>query len=52
MRPQHEAMTTSAAQELVITRIFDAPRELMWKAWTDPECVKRWWGPTGFTTRQ
>jgi uncharacterized protein YndB with AHSA1/START domain len=37
-------------QELVITRIFDAPRELVWKAWTDPELVKRWWGPKGFTT--
>ncbi len=36
-------------QELVITRIFDAPRELVWKAWTDPERVKRWWGPKGFT---
>jgi uncharacterized protein YndB with AHSA1/START domain len=36
-------------QELVITRVFDAPRELVWKAWTDPERVKRWWGPKGFT---
>lgn len=36
-------------QELVITRIFDAPRELVFKAWTEPERVKRWWGPKGFT---
>jgi len=36
-------------RELVITRIFDAPRELVWKAWTEPESVKRWWGPKGFT---
>lgn len=36
-------------REIVITRIFDAPRELVWKAWTDPERVKRWWGPKGFT---
>jgi uncharacterized protein YndB with AHSA1/START domain len=36
--------------ELGITRIFDAPRELVWKAWTEPERVKRWWGPKGFTT--
>lgn len=35
--------------ELVITRIFDAPRELVWKAWTEPELVKRWWGPEFFT---
>ncbi|MGB8216216.1 MAG: SRPBCC domain-containing protein [Candidatus Methanoperedens sp.] len=36
-------------RELVITRIFDAPRELIWKSWTEPERVKRWWGPKGFT---
>lgn len=35
--------------EILITRIFDAPRELVWKAWTDPEHVKRWWGPKNFT---
>ena len=35
--------------ELVITRIFDAPRELVWKAWTDPERVMRWWGPKIFS---
>jgi uncharacterized protein YndB with AHSA1/START domain len=34
---------------MTITRIFDAPRELVWKAWTDPEYVKQWWGPKGFT---
>ncbi len=41
--------TASAGQELVITRIFDAPREMVWKAWTDPEHMKRWWGPKVFT---
>jgi len=35
---------------LIITRIFDAPRQLVWKAWTEPERVKRWWGPKGFTS--
>jgi uncharacterized protein YndB with AHSA1/START domain len=35
--------------DLVLTRIFDAPRERVWKAWTDPEQVKRWWGPKPFT---
>ena len=34
---------------LTITRIFDAPRELVWKAWTDPAYVTQWWGPKGFT---
>ncbi|HWR72869.1 MAG TPA: SRPBCC domain-containing protein [Nitrospirota bacterium] len=36
-------------KELAITRIFDAPREKVWKAWTDPEAVKQWWGPKDFT---
>jgi uncharacterized protein YndB with AHSA1/START domain len=36
--------------ELIITRVFDAPRELVWKAWTEPERVKQWWGPRGFTS--
>lgn len=35
---------------LLVTRDFDAPRELVWEAWTDPEHVVRWWGPNGFTT--
>ena len=41
--------TEPAQQELVMTRIFDAPREVVFKAWTDPERLKLWWGPTGFT---
>src|ERR1700687_5943436 len=36
--------------ELVITRIFDAPRELVFKAWSEPDRAIRWWGPHGFTT--
>lgn len=36
-------------RELIITRIFDAPRQLVWKAWTDSERVKRWWGPKNYT---
>ena len=37
-------------QELVITQIFDAPRDLVFKAYTDPELVPRWWGPRSYTT--
>ncbi len=37
-------------REIVLTRLIDAPRELVWKAWTDPEEVRQWWGPHGFTT--
>jgi len=42
--------TPTSAEEgvLVIERIFDAPRELVWEAWTNPELAKRWWGPKGF----
>jgi uncharacterized protein YndB with AHSA1/START domain len=36
-------------KNMVITRVFDAPVEEVWKAWSDPERVMRWWGPTGFT---
>lgn len=43
------APTSSTRQELVIERTFDAPRELVWKAWTEPERMMRWWGPKGFT---
>jgi uncharacterized protein YndB with AHSA1/START domain len=37
-------------ERMVVTRVFDAPRELVWKAWTDPKYVTQWWGPKGFTT--
>ncbi len=32
-------------KEVTITRIFDAPREVVWKAWTDSELLAKWWGP-------
>jgi uncharacterized protein YndB with AHSA1/START domain len=38
-----------ADQALVITRLFDAPRSLVFKVWTQPQHVMRWWGPKGFT---
>jgi uncharacterized protein YndB with AHSA1/START domain len=44
------AETPPLDREFTITRVFDAPRELVWKAWTDPEHVSRWFGPRGFTT--
>jgi uncharacterized protein YndB with AHSA1/START domain len=36
--------------ELLITRVFDAPRDLVFKAWTDPARLMRWWAPKGCTT--
>lgn len=37
-------------REIIIDRIVDAPRELVWEAWTQREHIDRWWGPDGFTT--
>lgn len=45
-----DAATVTAERELVITRVFDAPRRLVFKAWTEPEHLVLWWGPRGFTT--
>ena len=36
-------------REIVLTRVFDASRELLWEMWTNPEHVAQWWGPRGFT---
>lgn len=36
-------------REVIITRIFDAPREFLFKAWTDPKHLAKWFGPKGFT---
>jgi uncharacterized protein YndB with AHSA1/START domain len=40
----------SEGTDLVFERTFDAPRERVWKAFTDPQIVPRWWGPHGTTT--
>jgi uncharacterized protein YndB with AHSA1/START domain len=44
------AMSEMAEHTIVIERELDAPRELVWKVWTDPNEVTRWWGPEHFTT--
>ena len=41
--------TTTKSPDFVISRELDAPRELVWKCFTDPERMKQWWGPKGFT---
>jgi uncharacterized protein YndB with AHSA1/START domain len=38
------------AKQIEVTRTFNAPLEMVWKVWTDPELVKRWWGPKQFTS--
>lgn len=42
-------LSTTEPQEFVTTRVFDAPRELVWRAWTDPKHLAQWWGPHRFT---
>jgi len=49
MAERTNTASTAEALELVIDRTFDAPRELVWKAWTDPEMMKVWSAPRGFT---
>ena len=49
MTAMNSPVVKPAERKLVIERIFDAPRELVWKAWTDPKHVAQWWGPHGFT---
>jgi len=40
----------TSKRELVSTHVFDAPRELVWKAWTNPKLIPRWWGPRKYST--
>jgi uncharacterized protein YndB with AHSA1/START domain len=46
---KNEPACASPAREVHITRIFDAPRELVLDAWTNPKHMAQWWGPHGFT---
>ena len=43
------APASAVKREVVITRVIDAPRELVFKAWIDPKRMAQWWGPRGFT---
>jgi len=51
VEPEATRDLSAAADEIVLTRTFDAPRDLVWEVWTDPKHVAQWWGPAGFTTR-
>jgi len=48
--PQPVSANASKVPELTITRVFDAPRTLVFQAWTEPRHLVRWWGPRGFST--
>lgn len=49
MAKGNESTETADALELVIERVFDAPRRRVWEAWTDPDQMKQWSSPRGFT---
>ena len=42
------ASSSGSEDAFALTRVFNAPRDLVWKAWTDPERLRHWWGPKGF----
>jgi hypothetical protein len=50
MAEPKSSSTNVAGREIVTTRVFGAPRELVWKAWTEPERLMRWRGPKYFTS--
>lgn len=43
------SISPATDRDILAVRVFDAPRELVWKVWTDPAHIARWWGPHGFT---
>lgn len=45
----NKTKTTTAGQQLTVERIFDAPRTLVFDAWSKPELLAQWWGPKGWT---
>ena len=50
MAEKRTEVSETADREIVLTRVFDAPRRMVWEAWTDPKQVALWWGPKGFST--
>jgi len=40
-----------SGSSFILTRIIEAPQELVWRAWTDPTMLAEWWGPRGYTNR-
>jgi uncharacterized protein YndB with AHSA1/START domain len=50
MEEKTKVSTNLEDRTLVVERVFDAPREIVWKAWTEPERIARWWGPRGWQT--
>jgi uncharacterized protein YndB with AHSA1/START domain len=49
MPKRNESLSETTDRELLIIRVLNAPRELVFSAWTDPRHIAKWWGPKGFT---
>ena len=49
MAPKNETIVKRNGKEITYTRILNAPRELVWKVWTEPDHIKEWFGPDGFS---
>ena len=47
---KNSAPKATKKRDLIVARVFEAPIELVWKAWTEPEYVMRWWGPDHFSS--
>jgi uncharacterized protein YndB with AHSA1/START domain len=50
IKEQNSPAALTPDREIIMSRVFDAPRELVWEAFTDPRQVVQWWGPNGFST--
>jgi uncharacterized protein YndB with AHSA1/START domain len=50
MAAKNDVDTGSDPRSIIATRVFDAPRDLVFAVWTDPKHLAQWWGPHGFTT--
>ena len=46
---ENSVASTTPGEDIVVSRVFDAPRERVWEAWTEPGLIKKWWGPEHFT---
>lgn len=49
LEPEPRTRIETPGTDFVLTRVFDAPQHVMWRVWTDPDLLARWWGPEGFT---
>ena len=49
MAESQTPVVDTSDREIITTRVFDAPRELVFRAWSEPDLIREWWGPKGFS---